>query len=154
MTACINFLHGSVKLIFPESFFQFSLFLFPKLKNVILICVICIPLHDISKTPNFYSVALKCSLFILKPNIFLFSLWMRANAKCKKSYIHIFSKYLLAFTLRDSFTEAAAILDPGRTNCGKHLNILSTRFIRDFNIFFTFEHNIISFFFVFYRLNT
>ena len=57
ITACINF-HGIVKLIFPDFIFQFSLLLFFKIKNVFLICVSCHPLHDISKTPNFYRVAL------------------------------------------------------------------------------------------------
>ena len=43
---------------FKIFFLQFSLLLFIKIKNFFSICVSCHPLHDISKTPNFYWVPL------------------------------------------------------------------------------------------------
>ena len=50
MTACINFLHGSVNF---QNLFQFSLLLLIKIINVLLIRDSCHPLHDISKTLTF-----------------------------------------------------------------------------------------------------
>ena len=58
MTPCINFLFKVSNWYFKIFFLQFFLLLFIKIKNVFSICVSCHPLHDISKTPNFYWVPL------------------------------------------------------------------------------------------------
>ena len=44
--------------------YQFSLLLFIKIKNFFSICVSCHPLHDISKTLNYYRVTLSLLPFI------------------------------------------------------------------------------------------
>ena len=63
MTPCINFLFKVSNWYFKIFFLQFSLLLFIKIKNVFSICVSCHPLHDISKTPNYYRVTLSIANF-------------------------------------------------------------------------------------------
>ena len=61
MTPSIKFLLKVSNWYFKIFFLQFSLLLFIKIKNVFSICVSCHPLHDISKTPNYYRVTLRLS---------------------------------------------------------------------------------------------
>ena len=74
MTPSIKFLLKVSNWHFKIFFLQFSLLLFIKTKNVFSICVSCHPLHDISKTPNYYRVTLTGSI---GGSLFLFKFWIK-----------------------------------------------------------------------------